>query len=38
MAKRYLISTAGYPNFGDEQIVRTWLKFYRENFPDDQLI
>ena len=38
MAKRYLISTAGYPNFGDEQIVRTWLKFYRENFPDDQFI
>lgn len=38
MAKRYLISTAGYPNFGDEQIVRTWLKFYRDNFPDDDLI
>lgn len=36
--KRYLISTAGFPNFGDEQIVRTWLKFYRDNFPDDQII
>lgn len=31
MNKVYLISTAGYPNYGDEQIVRTWLKFFSKN-------
>lgn len=38
MSKRYLISTAGFPNFGDEQIVRTWLKFYQDECPNDQII
>jgi hypothetical protein len=39
MAKTYyLISTAGYPNFGDEQIVRTWLSFFRKYDPNAQVI
>ncbi|GAK31457.1 hypothetical protein WOSG25_100230 [Weissella oryzae SG25] len=30
----YLISTAGYPNFGDEMIVRTWLKYFKIHHPE----
>jgi hypothetical protein len=34
----YLISTAGYPNFGDEEIVRTWLAFFRKYDPTSRVI
>lgn len=37
MTHYYLISTAGYPNFGDEQIVRTWLAFFLKYHPTDQI-
>lgn len=38
MATHYLISTAGYPNYGDEQIVRTWLAFFKKRHANDQII
>ncbi|AVH75298.1 polysaccharide pyruvyl transferase family protein [Weissella koreensis] len=37
MKHYYLISTAGYPNFGDEQIVRNWLAFFKKNHAHDQI-
>lgn len=38
MATHYLISTAGFPNYGDEQIVRTWLAFFKKVHANDQII
>ena len=34
----YLVSTAGFPNFGDEQIVRTWLTIFRQKNPSAKII
>ncbi|MCW1249932.1 polysaccharide pyruvyl transferase family protein [Acaricomes phytoseiuli] len=33
----YLISTAGFPNYGDELIARIWLKFLAENRPEEEV-
>lgn len=30
----YLVSMAGYPNYGDELIARTWLRFLAETKPE----
>lgn len=30
----YLVATAGYPNFGDEFITASWLRFLAETAPD----
>lgn len=33
----YLISAAGLPNYGDELIARTWLRFLAEHRPEDEV-
>lgn len=33
----YLVSMAGYPNYGDELIARTWLRFLAETKPEAQV-
>jgi polysaccharide pyruvyl transferase WcaK-like protein len=33
----YLIGTAGHPNYGDELIAASWLRFYAERFPDAEI-
>jgi polysaccharide pyruvyl transferase WcaK-like protein len=35
--KRYLVSTAGLPNFGDEFITRTWLRYLAEKEPHGEV-
>ncbi|MFW0108171.1 polysaccharide pyruvyl transferase family protein [Rothia sp. P7181] len=33
----YLISMAGYPNYGDELITRRWLEFFAEHKPNTEI-
>ncbi|KOG19045.1 polysaccharide pyruvyl transferase family protein [Streptomyces viridochromogenes] len=35
---RYLVSPAGIPNYGDELIAMTWLRYLREVAPDDDVV
>lgn len=36
-AMRYLVSTAGLPNFGDEFLTRAWLDYLAQERPDDEV-
>ena len=33
----YLIGTSGAPNYGDELITATWLRYYAETFPETEV-
>ncbi|WP_051532288.1 polysaccharide pyruvyl transferase family protein [Brackiella oedipodis] len=35
--KIYLISPAGYPNFGDELILQNWVSYLRRHLPDAEI-
>lgn len=37
MRRVYLVATAGYPNFGDEAIVRVWLRWLARHHPHDEV-
>lgn len=37
MRRLYLIASSGHPNFGDEAIVRAWLRWLARHHPDDEV-
>lgn len=37
MTDIHLVGTAGHPNYGDELITRTWLRFLASQRPDDRV-